>query len=33
MVAWTGAELLVWGGGTGGDMDVAPADGAAFELP
>jgi hypothetical protein len=30
VVAWTGTELLVWGGSTGGDIDVAPADGAAF---
>ena len=32
-VAWTGTEFLVWGAGAGGDIDVAPADGAAFELP
>jgi hypothetical protein len=32
-VAWTGSELIVWGGSTGGDIDVAPADGAAFSLP
>lgn len=30
VVAWTGTELLVWGGSTGGDIDIAPADGAAF---
>jgi hypothetical protein len=32
-VAWTGTQFFIWGGGTGGDINIAPADGAAFSLP
>lgn len=30
-LAWTGAEVVVWGGGTFNDGAAAPADGAAFD--